>query len=333
MGKFKKILGYTLLFGLGGLLMYHAFKNVNLNELGDYFSRVKLFPLFASLLLGALAYAFRGLRCNLIFKSMGYTPFKFSAMHTVAFGYFMNILMPRAGEVFRAVAFSKIEKVPVQKVMGTILAERIIDLFFLSLSIGLSFVINYDSFRSLVEEYLNINLSTLLVVILGMSVAMVLFLVLRKKIKNHLKVKGSKPVAMVLEFVSGIERGIVSVGNVENKISFWGYTLLIWIMYYLMVFVVFYSFDALATFGFSEGLFLFMIGAIGMVMPTPGGIGSYHFAIMIGFYLLGQSKELGLAFATIVHAVHTTLALVWGGGAFFMLMHYKKKRKKITLTS
>ena len=322
----QKNLLYLVFFCIGGILLYLTFREVDLESMKKYFSEVKVYPLILSFIMGALAYLFRGLRWNHMFESMGYKiSNKAVGTHAVSFGYFMNIIMPRAGEFARAMAFYKVERVPLNKVMGTILAERVIDFIFLFFFVGLSLWVNQKEFDKLIDEYISFDLNSLYAIAAIVLILIFTALIAKKMIKG--RVLQNRLLESLARFLSGIKKGLFSVGKIKDKFSFWAYTFLIWAMYYFMVAIVFYAFPELDDFGFSEGLFLFMIGAIGMVMPTPGGVGSYHFAIMTGFYLLGQGKDLGLAFATILHALHSILAIIFGGGASFVLLYYRKKRK------
>ena len=45
-------------------------------------------------------------------------------------GYFANLAIPRMGEFTRCGVVSKYEHVPFPKLLGTVVAERVIDMFF-----------------------------------------------------------------------------------------------------------------------------------------------------------------------------------------------------------
>ncbi|MDC3258067.1 hypothetical protein OAU28_01810, partial [Flavobacteriales bacterium] len=84
-----------------------------------------------------------------------------------------------------------------------------------------------------------------------------------------------------------------------------------------------------------DGLFLLVLGGIGMVIPTPGGIGSYHAIMMIGLSVLGvgtiylgeggDPSNPALLFPTIVHIAQTLVALITGSIGLLILFLSKKK--------
>ena len=68
-----------------------------------------------------------------------------------------------------------------------------------------------------------------------------------------------------------------------------------------------------------------------MIAPVPGGMGAYHGAVMLGLFLLGIPKEIGLSFAVIVHTTQTLVAITSGPIAIFMTSIAKGNRLKTTI--
>ena len=86
---------------------------------------------------------------------------------------------------------------------------------------------------------------------------------------------------------------------------------------------------------FGDGIFLLVLGGIGMVIPTPGGIGSYHAIVMIGLSVLGvgtasfgggiDTSNPALLFPTIIHAGQTLMAIIMGSIGLLILFLSKKE--------
>jgi hypothetical protein len=66
------------------------------------------------------------------------TQFQIPILWSISFGYLMNLTIPRSGEVARATALYGVEKVPVDKSFGTIILERVVDLFCMMVFLGLT---------------------------------------------------------------------------------------------------------------------------------------------------------------------------------------------------
>ena len=116
---------------------------------------------------------------------------------------------------------------------------------------------------------------------------------------------------------------------VRRKWTFLAHTAFIWVMYYLMAYVVFSGIDALDALTAPQALFVMMAGGFGMVLPSPGGIGSYQLAVQYAFIALGFGPVLGLATANVVWAAQTGMIITTGGiGYLFLLAAGLKKAPK-----
>jgi len=73
----------------------------------------------------------------------------------------------------------------------------------------------------------------------------------------------------------------------------------IWLMYYLMTYFCFLSFALTAELSPVIALVVFVFGGWGIVIPSPGGMGTYHFlaTTALGFY--GISGDDGFSWSNI----------------------------------
>ena len=102
-----------------------------------------------------------------------------------------------------------------------------------------------------------------------------------------------------------------------------------------MTYICFFSMTETSNLTFVDGIFLLVLGGIGMVIPTPGGIGSYHAIVMIGLSVLGigaisfgnngDTSNPALLFPTIIHAGQTLMAIIMGFIGLLILFLSKKK--------
>ena len=84
-----------------------------------------------SFIFGGWAYINRGLRWISLINALGYKSSKINSIAAVSVGYLTNLFIPRAGEISRCTTLNQVEKVPVDKLFGTILVERVIDFIML----------------------------------------------------------------------------------------------------------------------------------------------------------------------------------------------------------
>ena len=320
-----KWIKYVLFFGIGVLLLFLAFKNQNPKELIEQLKTVDYLWIWLSMLFGFLAFISRGLRWIILLENLGYRAKSLNSIYAVSIGYFTNLAIPRAGEVTRCTSLSQSENIPVNKLFGTIILERTIDFIFLVFLICFTFFVEFDAFSQFFNnlfkdgEKATSNLGFFAIAIF--STLLILFLVFKNKLKQ------TAIFQKIASFLKGVAEGFKSIKGIQNKWAFWGHTLLIWLMYYLMTYVCFFAIESTQLLSPIDGLFIMVIGGLGMVAPVQGGIGAYHLVVKIGLMILGISADAALLFATIVHTCQTLMTLFVGSISLLMLFLSKRKAK------
>ena len=318
-----KILKYILFFGIGVLLLFLAFKNQNPSELISQLKNVNYTWVLLSMVFGFIAIISRGIRWVILLKNMNYKSSTLNSIYSVAIGYFTNLAIPRAGEVTRCTSLSEVEKIPFNKLFGTIILERTIDFLILTFLILFTFLIQFEEFFSFFNNLFETNsnekssIGWYLLSIFGLI--FLLMWIFRSKLKKL------SLYSKISNFLVGVFDGFKSIKGIENKWSFWGHTFLIWLMYYLMTYVCFFAIEDTKTLNCIDGLFIMVVGGLGMIAPVQGGIGAYHLVVKIGLIILGISPATGILFATIVHTCQTLMTLIVGSLSLLMLFIAKRK--------
>ena len=330
-------LKYVVFLLIGVALMYYAFKDVDWGQMFHDLKKAKLFWVFLSMFLGIMAFVFRGVRWVILIEALGYKASRRNCTFAVTAGYFANLILPRMGEVTRCTALNQVEKVPLEKLLGTIVMERVLDLLILISLIGTTVILKYDQIYPLISELVggkvnepNETSVTKYFVLGGLALVGFVIFFFRKKI---VALDIYKKIANILR---GFGEGIVSVFYLKKKVAFLLHTFGIWLMYYLMTYVVIFAVKDTENLGLADGLFIMVMGGLGMLAPVQGGIGAYHLMVKITLAKLGIVEEInadgvvvrdpGLFFATILHTGQTLMTVIAGGLAIFML--YLAKRKK-----
>ena len=103
----------------------------------------------------------------------------------------------------------------------------------------------------------------------------------------------------ILNIVKGFAEGVKSIRKVDRPGWFIFHSIFIWLMYYSMTYMCFKSFEPTAQVGMLAGLVVFVLGGWGMVIPSPGGMGTYHFLVQTGLSMYGISGDDGFSLANI----------------------------------
>lgn len=298
---------------LAGLFIGLTVKATNFEELKIALQQANYFWIIASMILSIVSYWLRAARWKLLLEPIGHPIKTQSGFWAISFAYFMNLTIPRSGEIARATSLYKMENIPVDKSLGTIVLERVIDILFLGLFFLLTFIFNSQtlfSFFSMGEKF---PVGKLLILIGIFVLIGFIFFLIRNRIKN-LKIyqKG-------IEFLKGIWIGFKSILKLKNRTLFVAYSVAIWICYFLMTYLVLFAFPATEHFGLGEGFFLIVSGALGMILPAVGGLG-YPYVMSMAFAAIylshGQTAEEGKAvgnyFGLILYFAQIISILIFG---------------------
>ena len=322
---------------MGILLLYFAFKGIDFESVKDDFLSAKYSWVILSLVFALIAYISRAMRWILIIEPLDYKPKLSNTFYALMVGYMANFAFPRLGEVTRCASLAKKEKIPVDKLFGTVIIERAVDLISLVILLLILIVFRFETFGIFFSEHIFNPLgekitSTLefskIIWISGISlllIVIVFYLIFREKISQM------KIVLKAKEILLGVIEGLKAIYKMKKRGAFIFHSLFIWLNYWVMTWVVVFSLPATSDLKLMDGLFLLVIGGMGMAAPVQGGIGAYHWIVSRGlFTVYGTiSVENGLVFATISHESQAIFAILLGAISLFLIM---KKRKNNTLS-
>src|ERR1700754_15286 len=156
----KKILvlsQYVFFAALAAFFVWLSVKNMTGQDrikLEDSLHRANYWLLVPVLGLLLASHWLRALRWRQVIEPMGYKPSRLNCFLAVMIGYFVNI-GARLGEVVKCTIIARYEKVPADKLVGTIVAERAFDLICLAIVFGLTFLFQFDIIQSLLAKWLH----------------------------------------------------------------------------------------------------------------------------------------------------------------------------------
>ncbi|MDP3928772.1 MAG: lysylphosphatidylglycerol synthase transmembrane domain-containing protein [Bacteroidota bacterium] len=325
----KKISQYGLILLVGGFFLYFVFRDTNWNELFQKMSGANFNWLAIGVIISLISHWLRAYRATLLYEAMQYKISTTHSFYAVLIGYMMNYIIPRAGEVSRCAALRKTDDMPVEKSLGTVVTERIVDLALLLIILGAIFLLKFDLLTAFVKDTLANNAEEATsstfnwkyLIIIGLGVSATLLFILRKKlVKSKLFVK-------IFELIQGFGDGLLSIRHVKNPLLFILLSVLIWVGYILMMYFCLFALEATAYLSFTDCLVVFAIGTLGIVLPAPGaGAGTYHFFVMQSLLLFSIPKEDGIAYATMVHGIQMIVLLILGAVASLLVIAKQKQK-------
>ena len=315
--KLKSYIKILLPISIGIFCIFFSFRNIGFTDFTKYFYEINYLWVFVGIFLGALSHISRSYRWKYLIEPLGYKLGFINSVLAVFSAYLINYTIPRAGDVARATMISKYEKIPLDKTLGTIVAERAVDVICILtiIATGLIFEFNRisDKLISLIE---NTEIS---VIIIYVGVIILILFVSNRVLKK------SKYYKSILNFFSGIIEGLTIIFKMEKRVPFILHSIFIWLMYILMFWTTSMAFIELREVAFYQFMISFTLAAIS-IMLSNGGIGIYPLAVeeSLGWY--GVQSTTGLAFGWVSWLSQTMMVIIFGGLSLFILPFINRKK-------
>jgi glycosyltransferase 2 family protein len=315
-------LKYLAFFALGILIFWLLYRKIEWPTLIDAIKGLKYHWLIVSVIFGLLSQFSRALRWKMLMSPMGYRPSTINTFLSVLVLYFINLVVPRAGEVARCAVLSRTDKVPFSKLIGTVFTERLADIAMLLLLAVIIFAMNVGIVSRFFELHPDLleNLSkfltfrTIFIIISVVIVILSLFLYLKKRFST------SERKGRLGAIKNQIIEGMKSIIHMEKKWLFIGHTVFIFLMWLIMLYVVFLAYGPTEHLTIRTGTVVFLMGGLAMLAPIQGGIGPWHFMVVETLLLYGIAREEGLIFALVAHTTTSLIYIVLGGLALLILV-------------
>lgn len=344
----KKILQFLLFLGIGVSIMAWLFNSQSAafqeqcrldgipsdqcslaDKLLQDFGTVNIWWILAVLMAFTVSNIFRAWRWQMLLEPMGYKVGFGNSLMTILVSYLANLFIPRMGEVARAGSLARYEKVPMEKVMGTLVVDRLMDFICLGLVVGMAFLFEGDTVLAFLSQNKKADSGGGLwsnPLVWGLLAAMALVAVLMYGLRKKLaEIALFRKVGTLLK---GFLDGLRSVFKLKNPALFIAYSLGIWVMFYLQCLFNLKAFPPTAQLGWSAAMMVFVFGTFGFVIPSPGGMGTFHALSIASLALYGISGSDGFSYANIAFfSVQIFYNLVAGGISLILLPRWNRHQE------
>lgn len=331
--RIRSFIIQLLFLAAGILLLILAFKGQNFSSILGELKKADYRFVACSLAALMAAHFIRALRWKMLIRPLGFNPSSMDVFSAVMIGYLANLAVPRMGEVSRCAILNRTDKAPVEKLLGTVITERIADILMLLLLMGITFISQYDLIAAFIHKEVMQGLLSKtrnagsFLIKFGLAFMLILALGAYFFTRYKKSLLNLGPVKKLTALVKGIAEGVRSIRKMKHSWLFLFYSVLIWGLYALSTGLVFYALPATSSLPLSSALYVLCAGSLGMVAPVQGGIGAYHFMVTQALFLIGIAKADGLAYATINHSSQLLLFLVAGGIFLLYILVVKPGRK------
>lgn len=328
--KLYSVLKYIIFLGIGVFLTWWQIskmtpvQKIQFKESLIHAHYIYLLPVFILTILGHIS---RAVRWKILIEPMNYRPKTSNSFYAVMCGYFANTFLPRAGEILRCTLLGKYEKIPVSKLFGTILVERVFDLFCYFLLLVITFLIQIetvsDFFSSKLRKLTDMSTSvSLWSVLIGIIVLVAIFYFIIKwlliKYKDHhliIKLKGIQ-----IE----LKEGFSTILHLKKRKKFIAHSIFIWACYLFEVYIGFSALDATSSLGITAAFSVLSLATLAMIV-SPGGLGAFPIAVQQVLLIYNVDN---ISFGWLMWGVTTGIIIVVGIISFGLLIYQNKNKNE-----
>ena len=311
---------------LAGGLLFWMYRDFDFSEAKRIFlQEMNVWWLVASLVPITLSHVMRGLRWLITLEPLGYRPKRGDSIDSIFIAYASNIIIPRVGEVSRCAVLSKYDGVPFSKALGTLVAERLVDMLLVLVFVCAMLLTQLDVFVSFFART-GTNEASLKALLMSPKTYLVVGVVLIAFALLWILLKRTVLFTRIKQMVRGFVDGLLSLRTMHRKGMFILYTIGIWIGYFLEFYLAFFCFSFTAELSMVQALVIFAAISLAIIIPTPNGAGPWHFVVISMMTLYGVSQTGASSFALIVHAFQT-LGVVLLGAYGWVALQMRNKRK------
>lgn len=298
------------------VLLSWALRDVSLGQVVQQLRQTQWQWLVVAWLAYVATYAIRACRWGTLLKTVGKTGRWRSRFDATLIGFGASSLLPaHAGELIRPIILNRLDQVPMQASLGTILVERLLDVgvvfIFLLVPLWLGVLPEHPALADL-------GLSTIGGIILVAWLILLIGAQKPKDIAHYLGVVASRVglgrfQIKITDWVCKFLQGLGALRSPVQSLIALGQTIIIWLLNGITYWTALVAFGIVKP-GFLGALFVQSSTALAIALPsTPGYIGPFEAGIRGSLDIFGIPGELSIACAVALRLImYGTIPLMAG---------------------
>jgi len=300
------ILKFLISLGIGFGLIYYLQTNISPDQRQQIIHGIKNIQpglIIFSVILAALACVIRAFRWKMLLKPLGYNPRNSTLISSIFIMYLGNLIFPRLGEILRCSVILKEEDVPLEKGIGTMITERLVDIFGLGLYVLFAAIFEYNKFIEIYQQYNSMKGDASYILPIMGSILIFIIVLVVWRVSSFRQ--------FILLKLQGVLEGLKSILKLEKPWLFIVYSLSIYLIYYISTFVLFFAFQETSQMGLGCGIVVLIAGTLGVGL-TQGGIGAYQVLVTWTLVLYGVSETTAQTYSWAAWILPTASLVLFG---------------------
>ncbi len=329
--KLNKIVSPLIKYGLplaiSVALCYSLFGKIDMSSIVGELRGCDYWWLIVALVVAIFSHIFRAMRWRIQLDALDVRVPLLPLVWSIFGTYAVNLILPRLGELWRSGYIAKRQKASFTTVFGSMVADRLADTLTVLILLVLTFFVSSDAFTGFAEKYPESYRGILAMLhspwlwacaVAGLVVLGAIFMA-RTQNKFVLKLR---------EWIKNLWLGFAVVVTMPGKGRWLLYTAAIWTCYFVQLYLAFFAFSFTEHLGLTAALVAFVLSSISMGIPSNGGLGPWHLAIIFALGLYGVDYTQAAAFSMIVWGSQNLQIVLLGLYSFISIAFDNRKLKK-----
>lgn len=299
-------------------LLAYALHGISFRVIGEQFQHANYSLIALVGLVTVGSYFVRGKRWQQPLLALGYQPTVFRTTVAMQTGVVSSMIILGSGELTRCATLQRTDGIPLAQGIGSVVAERIIDLFMLALVLMLTALVEFDRVRTYLSS-LTLAVPSAYWVMIISSLILVTALLSWWALSSPI-VRNHPLTGRLIRIIQGFNQGFMAIRQLPQPGLFVVLTLLNQVLSCLITYLLLLAVDATHDLPFSSALTILAVSSLGgLAVPTQGGIGTYHFLVSRVLVLYGLPQTESVAVATFLHAVGFAINLLLSSISFLIV--------------
>jgi uncharacterized protein (TIRG00374 family) len=307
----------TALQGIGGLLLaalllYLVFRNIDRQDLRNALATVSWPALAAGAAINIGHNVFRVYRWRALLEPVRRAVALRPLFVSVILGYMTTWILPgRVGELVRPALLSARENLPLGPTLGTVVADRLLDgvAIVVLFAVG-SMTARFAAGSAALAGQIRVTAAVSAAAVLAGLAMLVATSSSGEKLERWLRGR-SAPLRWIGRVAVGLSRGADALRSPRLLAKILAHSLLAWTTIALGTWIGIRAVGADVS--FADVLVMLPLLALGVSIPTPGGVGGYHAAMQIGLTrLFGVDPTTAASAGLLMHVAIVAPILIAG---------------------
>ena len=307
-------------FFLSFILLYYVFSKIPINAIVQNIAEINAYYFILAVIFFYAAFPLRAIRWKIMLKNSKIKTNYKGLTEIIFLSWFANSIIPaKLGDVYRAYALKKRDKTKISPILGTIFAERALDIVFLLLLLGITGTI------FLGDKFIE-SINIIYIGLLGLFFFTIAIIIIKQKKDHIIHIMPTKIKPYMNDFLKSIERTLNL--KTAHKIIF--LTTILWLFESVCLYFVILSLNLAIP--LMTAITIAIAGIILTAIPfTPAGLGAVEVGLFGLFVMVGVTEPISISIVFFYRLITYWSLVIFGAIDYSINLLFFRRTKQYNI--